>query len=81
LRFQSISEKVVDYASGLAKSMSAEMVFLYVVPELEIPEGYNRFAEVEGADAFACLSEIGERIFRKFGKRLDAKNVGQKDLS
>jgi nucleotide-binding universal stress UspA family protein len=74
------SEKVVDGAAGLARSIGAKVVLLYVVPQLEVPKSYEQYAKGEGANPYAYPTEVGDQVLRKFGKELDAKKVDHEDV-
>lgn len=69
------SERVVDYASKLAKTMSAKIVLLHIVPQSDIPEGYKQYAQTEHLNPYSYLDEVGEQIVKKMGERITKKEV------
>lgn len=52
--------KAIELATTLAKATDAELVFVHVVPIEPVPEGLERWAEVEGLSA----EEVRARIHR-----------------
>ena len=69
------SERIVDYASDLAKSISAKAVLVYVMPEVSIPPGYKEYAEAEHLDPSSYFTTVGEQIIKDMGKRIEKKGV------
>jgi nucleotide-binding universal stress UspA family protein len=71
------SAKVVDYAIDLAKSMSAKIVLIYVMPDLSIPEQYKKYAEEEKMPQpeSSYLKSVAERILADLGERINRKGV------
>jgi nucleotide-binding universal stress UspA family protein len=68
------SKKVVDYAIDLAKSMSGRISLLYVVPELGVPDEYQRYARAEGIDTASYYDQVGTRLVDDFAS--DVKGAG-----
>ncbi|MBI3023705.1 MAG: universal stress protein [Thaumarchaeota archaeon] len=71
------SEKIVDYAIDLAKTMSAKIALIYVMPELSIPEDYKKYAEEEkiSRPESSYLRSVAERILADLGERIRRKGV------
>lgn len=69
------SKQVVDYAVTLAKSMSAGIALLYVVPELGVPRDYLQYAKEERVDTAGYYDEVGRRIVEDFEKTISASGV------
>ena len=69
------SEKVVDYATDLAKSMSARIVLVYVMPKIVVPEEYRQYAEEERLDPSGYFEAVGEKITAQMGRRIEKKGV------
>ncbi len=59
------SLKAVDYASEIAASLKAKVIFLYVVKAYELPEGLREYAELEhvvGRDGEGLKKVAGDRV-------------------
>lgn len=69
------SKQVVEYAIGLAKSMSAGISLFYVVPELGVPNDYRQYAKVEMIDSAGYYDEVGKRIVEDFGEEIRRSGV------
>jgi nucleotide-binding universal stress UspA family protein len=71
------SEKIVDYACGLAKSLSATIILLYAVPEIDIPEEYLNYARDEKiADPVVTyMRTIAEQVLLKLGHRITERGL------
>ena len=71
------SEKIVDYAIELEKTMSAKIALIYVMPELSIPEDYKKYAEAEkiSQPESSYLRSVAERILADLGERIGKKGV------
>jgi nucleotide-binding universal stress UspA family protein len=69
------SKQVVEYAIGLAKSMSVGISLFYAVPELGVPSDYKQYAKIEMVDSAAYYDEVGKRIVDDFGGEVRASGV------
>lgn len=69
------SKKVVDYSVELAKSMSAHISLLYVVPELGVPAEYQKYAKAEGIDTASYYDQVGSRLVDDFAGAIGAAGV------
>lgn len=64
------SAKVVDFAIQLAKSISATIVLVNVIPNPQVPSGYVEYTKVEGLDPAAYYEEVSHVIVDAMGSRL-----------
>jgi nucleotide-binding universal stress UspA family protein len=69
------SARIVDYASDLAKSTSAKVVLVYVMPEVSIPPGYKEYADVERLDPSSYFDAVGKQVIKDMGERIEKKGV------
>ena len=69
------SERIVDYASELAKSIAAKIVTVYVVPEVKIPEEYKEYAKAEHIDPSRYYVAVGEQIISQMRRRIEKSGV------
>jgi nucleotide-binding universal stress UspA family protein len=60
------SEKIVNYAAGLAKKISARIALLYVVPDYGIPEDYKEYAKVENLSDSDYYYTVGTQMLEKY---------------
>ncbi len=69
------SGKVVDHAIDFAKSMSAKIALIYVMPELSVPEEYKKYAEEEkiSQPESSYLKSVAERILADLGEGSERK--------
>lgn len=76
------SEKIVDYAIDLAKTMPAKIALIYVMPELSIPEDYKKYAEEEkiSRPESSYLRLVAERILADLGERIRRKGVEYEEV-
>ncbi len=75
------SEKVVDYATELAKkSPSAKIILVHVTQEVPIPEEYKAFAKMENVNPADYYSEIAKRILNRAGERIRKQSVGCEEI-
>jgi nucleotide-binding universal stress UspA family protein len=71
------SEKIVDFATDLAKGLSAQIVLMYVMPRSDVPEDYADYARRETLrnPVASYLNDIAEQIIAKLGRRIKRKGV------
>jgi nucleotide-binding universal stress UspA family protein len=69
------SEKVLDYAISIAKSISAKILLVNVPPDYSIPEGYKEYIKEEGADPATYYQDLTEGILQKLGDRIRMQKV------
>jgi len=62
------SEKIVNYAAGLAKKISGSITLVYVAPTYGIPEGYKDYARVENLSDSDYYSAVGTQVLEKYSK-------------
>ncbi len=69
------SGKVIDHAVGLAKSLSAEILLLYVVPVSPIPDEYLEYARMEGVNIKGYYDLVARRILADLGRSIAEKKI------
>jgi nucleotide-binding universal stress UspA family protein len=71
------SDRVVDFASDLAKTLSAEIVLIYVMRHPDVPEDYVDYVKREALkNPVASYSNtIAEQIIAKLGERIRKKGI------
>lgn len=71
------SEKVVDFAAGLAKDLSARIVLIFVMPRPDVPEDYADYAkrEILANPVASYLNTVSEQIITKLGARIAKKGI------
>lgn len=68
------SERIVKYATDLAKKLSDSLALVYVAPATQIPETYKEYAKEENLDQSDYYGAVGRQILAKYAKI--AKNLG-----
>lgn len=77
------SGKVIRVAADLARAREASLVLLHVVPPASMPEGLQRWAEVEHVHVPASQlyeQDIGSRILESFRDRARELGVDQVEM-
>jgi nucleotide-binding universal stress UspA family protein len=74
------SERVVDYATDLAKCTSSSILLVYVAPEVKIPEGYLEHARTVKSDPSDYYEDLGKRIAKDAVARMRRQNVKYQEL-
>jgi len=69
------SIKVVDYAVQLAKSLSARILLINVMPDSRVPEGYAGFADQERLDPASYYEQVSQRVLEDLGSRVRKTGV------
>lgn len=74
------AKKAIDYASDLASKYGATVHLMHVIPQSEIPEGLDRYMEVERIEAprEEVLKKIGDGIIK--AGLTEARARGVKDV-
>ncbi len=75
------SEKIVKYASSLAKRLKASVVLTYISPKSEVPEDYREFARNENIEELEYFHEIGEAILEKYSSILKLEGITHETLA
>jgi nucleotide-binding universal stress UspA family protein len=60
------SERIVKYATELAKKLSANIALLYVAPTTQIPEDYKQYARAENVSESDYYDAVGRQILSKY---------------
>lgn len=60
------SERIVNYAAGLAKKISASIALLYVTPTYGIPESYKEYAKAENLSDSDYYDAVGAQVLQKY---------------
>jgi nucleotide-binding universal stress UspA family protein len=68
------SERIVKYASDLAKKLSDTIALLYVTPAGQIPEAYKEYAKNENVAVSDYYDAVGRQVLAKYANI--AKNAG-----
>jgi len=69
------SEKIVDTAIGLAKSMSAKLVLAYAAPKLSVPDQYLDAIKADEPDLEDYYEEFSDRMLGDLDKRVKEQKV------
>jgi nucleotide-binding universal stress UspA family protein len=69
------SKPVVELTASLAKSMSASVTLLFVVPALGVPSDYAQYARTEKVDTAGYYDEVGRRVVESFATTLHNAGV------
>jgi nucleotide-binding universal stress UspA family protein len=64
------SAKVADYATELAKSLSAKILLVNVTSESRIPEEYARYARDESLDPASYYEQVSQRILEELASKI-----------
>jgi nucleotide-binding universal stress UspA family protein len=71
------SERIVDFAADMAKSLSATVLLIFVMPRSEVPEDYLDYAKRESMSSpiASYLGTVAEQIIAKLGERIRRRGV------
>ena len=69
------SERIVKYATSLAKKMSSGIVLLYVAPKREIPDDFREYAKEESVSESGYNDALGNQILAKYCGIVKAEGV------
>jgi nucleotide-binding universal stress UspA family protein len=71
------SERIVDFAAELAKSLSARILLIFVMPSSDVPEDYLDYAKRESmaSPIASYLQTVAGQIIAKLGERIARQGV------
>lgn len=69
------SAKIVDTAVGLAKSLSAKIVLVYIAPKIEVPDDYVRNAKLDEPETVDYYEEFWERVLGDLDEKVEKQKV------
>jgi nucleotide-binding universal stress UspA family protein len=75
------SDRVVDYATQLAKELSARIALLYVNPAVPIPEDYKQYAREEKIPESDYYDRIAGQILKKYSDIVNKQGIEFETLS
>ncbi len=75
------SERIVKYASSLAKRLQSKVALVFVVPKSTIPDEYKEFARIENIGELEYFDEIGKAILKKYSSILKEEGTEHETLT
>ena len=68
------ARKAEDLATRLAEPSETELILLFTVPDQPVPEGFERWAEIEGVSGFDLKARyranVGEQVVKEAEQRV-----------
>lgn len=75
------SSRIVETAVELAKSISAKIALLYIVPSFEVPQGYSKYAKSEGVDSSTYFEAVARQVVADLGERVVKAGLELEELT